>query len=191
MEMRAGHPQLRSVYLLRNAFPEAHDGPRRRSRQPKMKTQIIGCGNLHRMDDGAGVLVARRLRELGIPAEIQSGGAFELIGGWERDEHLILIDAVMTGAPTGTVHVWQGSPPHLPHATRLSSHGFGLAEAFRLGQILNCLPQRITVYGIEGDRFGMGEQASAEVVAASERVAQQIANEFAQESQEEAVQFVG
>jgi len=156
-----------------------------------MRTRTIGCGNPQRADDGAGILVAQRLRELGTPAEIQSGGAFELIAGWDCDEHLILVDAVMTGAPTGTVHVWEGSPPHLPHATHFSSHGFGLAEAFRLGQILNCLPQRITVYGIEGDRFGMGEQLSAEVIAASERVAQQIANEFAQESQEEAVQFVG
>lgn len=141
------------------------------------------------MDDGAGLLVAQRLRKLGIPAEIQSGGAFELIADLDHDEQVILIDAVVTGAPAGTIHVWQGSPPHLPHATHFSSHGFGLAEAFRLGQILNCLPERITVYGIEGDRFGMGEQVSAEVIAASERVAQQIANEFAHEFQEEAVQF--
>lgn len=154
-----------------------------------MKTRIIGCGNLQRMDDGAGLLVAQRLRKLGIPAEIQSGGAFELIADLDHDEQVILIDAVVTGAPAGTIHVWQGSPPHLPHATHFSSHGFGLAEAFRLGQILNCLPERITVYGIEGDRFGMGEQVSAEVIAASERVAQQIANEFAHEFQEEAVQF--
>jgi len=155
-----------------------------------MKFRIVGCGNLQRMDDGAGVVVAQRLRELGVPAEIQSGGAFELIAGWDRVQHLLLIDAVMTGAPVGTIHVWEGSPPHLPQSTYLSSHGFGLAEAFRLGQILNCLPERITVYGIEGDRFGLGEQVSPEVLAASERVAQQIAYEFAAESQEEEpVQF--
>lgn len=154
-----------------------------------MRTQIIGCGNLHRMDDGAGVLVARRLRELGIPAEIQSGGAFELIAGWERDEHLILIDAVRTGAPIGTIHMWEGNPPRLPHARHFSSHGFGLAEAFRLGQILNCLPERITVFGIEGDQFGMGVQVSPEVATAIGRVAQQIAVDFAMEFQEEAAQF--
>jgi hydrogenase maturation protease len=154
-----------------------------------MKTRIIGCGNLQRMDDGAGVLVAQRLRELGIPAEIQSGGAFDLIAGWDHEEHLILIDAVMTGAPAGTIHVWEGSPPRLPHAQRLSSHGFGMAEAFRLGQVLNCLPERITVFGIEGDQFSIGEQVSTEVAAASERVAQQIASEFAPEFHEEALQF--
>jgi hydrogenase maturation protease len=154
-----------------------------------MKTRIIGCGNLQRMDDGAGVLVAQRLRELGILVEVQSGGAFELLAGWDDNERLILIDAVRTGAPAGTIHVWEGSPPQLPHATHFSSHGFGLAEAFRLGQILNCLPERITVFGIEGDQFGMGEQVSPDVLTATERLAQQIAKEFASDLQQEAVQL--
>src|SRR6185437_4723591 len=154
-----------------------------------MKTRIIGCGNLQRMDDGAGVLVAQRLRELGILAEVQSGGTFELLARWDDNERLILIDAVRTGAPAGTIHVWEGSPPQLPHATHFSSHGFGLAEAFRLGQILNCLPERITVFGIEGDQFGMGEQVSPDVLTATERLAQQIAKEFASDLQQEAVQL--
>ena len=143
-----------------------------------MNTRIIGCGNLQRMDDGAGVLAAQRLRALGIAAEVQSGGAFELVASWERDEHLILIDAVMTGAPAGTVHIWQGNPPCLPCTQHFSSHGFGLAEAFRLSQILNCLPKRITVYGIEGDQFGIGEHVSPEVMASIERMTDQIAEKF-------------
>lgn len=155
-----------------------------------MNTRIIGCGNRQRMDDAAGILCAQRLRELGIPAEVQSGSAFELIAGWDHDEHIILIDAVVTGAPAGTIHLWEGSPPRLPHATHFSSHGFGLAEAFRLGHVLHCLPERITVFGIEGDQFGIGEQVSGEVIAACDRVARQIAREFAPEFQEEAVQLV-
>jgi hydrogenase maturation protease len=145
-----------------------------------MKVRIIGCGNRDRMDDAAGVLAAERLRELGIPAEIQSGGAFELIACWNVEEHVILIDAVVTGAPVGTVHVWDGNPPRVPVAQHFSSHGFGLAEAFRLGKALHCLPERITVYGIEGDQFGMGEQVSPEVLASVNRVAQQVADEHSE-----------
>ena len=149
-----------------------------------MKTRIIGCGNPQRMDDAAGVLVAQRLRDLGVAAETQSGGAFELLAGWNADENLIVIDAVVTGAPIGTVHLWEGNPPRLPSSQHFSSHGFGLAEAFRLGQILNCLPEHITVYGIEGDQFGMGEHLSPEVMASIERVARQIAEKLVHESQE-------
>jgi hydrogenase maturation protease len=145
-----------------------------------MKTRIIGCGNLQRMDDGAGVLVASRLREIGVAAETQSGGAFELVASWDREEHVVLIDAVVTGAPVGTVHLWEGHPPCLPQRQQFSSHGFGLAEAFRLGQILSFLPERITVYGIEGAQFGLGEQVSPEVISAVERVAQQIGEERAE-----------
>ena len=146
-----------------------------------MRTQIIGCGNRQRMDDAAGVLVAERLRKAGIAAEVQSGGAFELVASWDQQEHLILIDAVVTGAPCGTVHVWEGHPPQLPYTRQFSSHGFGLAEAFRLGQILDCLPERITVYGIEGDQFGIGEQVSPEVIAAVNMVVGQITEAVARE----------
>jgi hydrogenase maturation protease len=143
-----------------------------------MKTQIIGCGNRNRTDDAAGVLVAERLREVGLPAEIQSGGAFELITNWEGQEHVILVDAVLTGASCGTIHVWEGNPPRLPRTQQVSSHGFGLAEALRLGKVLHCLPEHITVYGIEGSDFGIGEKVSPEVLAAVGRVALQIAAEI-------------
>jgi hydrogenase maturation protease len=79
------------------------------------------------------------------------------------------------------VHVWEGNPPRLPRTLQISSHGFGLAEALRLGQVLNSLPDRITVYGIEGGEFGTGETVSSEVLTAIERVTQQIAQEFSTE----------
>jgi hydrogenase maturation protease len=147
-----------------------------------MKTKIIGCGNRNRMDDVAGVLVAEGLRTMGFAAEIQTGNAFELIASWEGEEHVILIDAVVTGAPCGTIHVWEGNPPRLPRTQQVSSHGFGLAEALRLSKALHCLPEHVTVYGIEGSEFGVGDNISLEVLAAVERVTLQIAAEFGVET---------
>jgi hydrogenase maturation protease len=143
-------------------------------------TRIIGCGNLHRMDDAAGVLVAERLRELGIPAEIQSGAAFELVESWYKDEDVILVDAVVTGSPTGTVHHWKGKPLKVPNNPQVSSHGFGVAEAINLARILQLLPKSLSVYGIEGKIFGIGETVSPEVLASVEQVAQQIAEAIQQ-----------
>jgi hydrogenase maturation protease len=138
-------------------------------------TRIIGCGNLHRMDDAAGVHVAERLRKLGIPAEIQSGSAFELIESWYKDEDVILVDAVITGSPIGTVHLWKGKPLKVPNNPQVSSHGFGVAEAINLARILQLLPKTLSVYGIEGKEFGIGETVSPEVLASVEQVAHQIA----------------
>jgi hydrogenase maturation protease len=145
-----------------------------------MKTRIIGCGNLHRMDDAAGVLVAEHLRELGIRAEIQSGGAFELVDSWNEVDDVILVDAVVTGSSVGTVHIWDGNPPKVPTSPQVSSHGFGIAEAINLAKILDLLPHHLRVYGIEGKNFGIGETVSPEVLASVAPVAQQIAQTIQQ-----------
>lgn len=140
-----------------------------------MSTRIIGCGNVDRMDDAAGVLVAERLRKLGVPADTQPGSAFELIESWYKDEDVILVDAVVTGSPVGTVHLWQGKPLKVPSKPQVSSHGFGVAEAINLARILQLLPKSLCVYGIEGKDFGIGETVSPEVLKSVETVAQQIA----------------
>lgn len=139
-----------------------------------MSIRIIGCGNLHRSDDAAGVLVAKRLREFDIAADIQPGSAFELVESWYRDEDVILVDAVLTGSPVGTVHVWSGKALKVPSNPQVSSHGFGVAEAINLARILQLLPKTLTVYGIEGKNFGIGETVSAEVLKSVEDVARQI-----------------
>jgi hydrogenase maturation protease len=140
-----------------------------------MSIRIITCGNADRSDDAAGVLVAKRLWELGIPAEVQPGSAFELVASWYKDEDVILVDAVVTGSSVGTVHRWQGRSLKVPSNPQVSSHGFGVAEAINLARILQLLPKSLTVYGIEGKNFGMGETVSPEVLKSVVEVAQQIA----------------
>jgi hydrogenase maturation protease len=155
--------------------------------------RIIGCGNPNRMDDAAGVLVAERLRDMGIPAEIQSGGAFELVESWDADDDVVLVDAVSTGSPLGTVHLWQGTPPKVPIHSQLSSHGFGVGEAINLALLVGRLPKRLCVYGIEGAKFGYGEAVSPEVLNSVERVARQILvtvdDKLAREAQRHSLQI--
>lgn len=64
--------------------------------------------------------------------------------------HVIVIDAVHSGAPPGTLlllsldHIREGMHEHAP-----SSHGLGLAQALILAEALGALPQRLEVWGIE------------------------------------------
>ncbi|MGC2182173.1 MAG: hydrogenase maturation protease [Terriglobales bacterium] len=136
---------------------------------------IIGCGNRRRSDDGAGILVAERLRNLGIPAETRSGEATDLIEAWRGADDVIVVDAVVTGAPAGTVQAWDARQPLASESTTASTHGFGVAEAIGLAQVLQCLPARLQVYGIEGRRFEPGVEISPEVQLAIEEVALRIA----------------
>jgi hydrogenase maturation protease len=126
---------------------------------------IIGCGNRRCSDDGAGILVAERLRQLGIDADT-------------RTDDVIVVDAVVTGAPAGTVQVWDGRQPLDFVRTTASTHCFGVAEAIELARVLNRLPTRLQVYGIEGLRFEPGVEISPEVQRAVEGVVQRIMAEL-------------
>jgi len=135
---------------------------------------IIACGNLQRCDDGAGILVAHRLRNLGIDADTRSGEAADLMEAWKDADDVIVIDAVVTGAPVGTVQAWDGRQLRASGGIPASTHGLGVAEGIELAGVLNRLPTRLRVYGIEGRRFEPGVEISPEVQRAVEEVVQRI-----------------
>lgn len=140
---------------------------------------VIGCGHPDCGDDAAGLLAARRLREMGLEAAEASGEATSLMAGWEGHEDVLLVDAVLTGAPAGTIHLWDArSAPLAREALRCSTHGLGVAEAIELARVLGRLPARLRICGIEGRRFGPGEAPSPEVLEAVEKAARLIREEM-------------
>jgi len=139
---------------------------------------IIGCGHPDCGDDAAGLLVARRLRELGLRAVEASGEATALMSCWEGETDVILVDATSSGAPPGTVQVWDaGQAPFARERFRCSTHGLGVAEAIELSRALGSLPPRLRIYGIEGRQFAPGGSQSPEVLEAVEQVVQRIREE--------------
>ena len=135
-----------------------------------MPALILGCGNPDRGDDAAGVLAARRLRELGFNAREHRGEGLSLMEAWRGYDLVILIDAVSSGAKPGSVFCWDVSEvPLARDQFRCSSHAFGVAEAIELGRELNQLPARLWILGIEGAGFTAGAAPSSEVAAALPR----------------------
>ncbi len=143
---------------------------------------IIGCGNRERGDDAIGIMAAEQLRDLGVPALIHSGDALALMDLWRGARNVTLVDATMTGAPVGTVHVWDAA--HLAGAasSSASSHGLGVMEAIAMSRNLGWLPGQLRLYGIEGRRFGMGDGISPEVMQAMQRLTPSIAAEAGSET---------
>ncbi len=138
---------------------------------------IIGCGNLDRADDGAGILVARRLRAKGLNAVEHSGDGLALIELWHGFDDVILVDAMVSGAKPGTFLAWDpASQPVCSQNWRCSTHVFGPAEAIELSRVIGRLPANIRIYGIEAEEFELGAAPSAEVLAAVERVVEQLAS---------------
>ena len=135
---------------------------------------IIGCGNRQRSDDGAGIVVAEKLRELGIKADICAGQPADLIEAWTGADDVIVVDVVVTGAPVGTVQTWDARQVPISCNAPASTHGLGVAEAIELARVLGRLPARLKVYGIEGQRFEHGAELSSELDSGIEEVVHRI-----------------
>lgn len=144
-----------------------------------MSARIVGCGNADRGDDAAGLLVVRRLREMGIQAREESGEGLALMASWEGAERVIVVDAVVTGSRPGSIHVWDARDvPLVRDAFPFSTHGFGVAEAVELARALDQLPPSLMIYGIEGREFSPGAAPSAAVLEAVEELARRLALEL-------------
>ncbi len=92
---------------------------------------------------------------------------------------IVIVDAVCSGARTGTVHRFNiGDVPTLPHCSTFSTHALGLKETIQLARTLNLLPAHSVLYGIEIESFAGGVGLSPPVEKAVEVVVEQIAREL-------------
>lgn len=139
---------------------------------------VIGIGNEFRQDDGAGLAVAERVRALGMPGvEVLThhGEGTGLMALWQGRSAVIVVDAVSSGKPVGTIHQIDAIHNEIPpDMTVYSSHAFGLAGAIELGRDLGDLPPVLWVLGIEGKNFSYGQSFSPEVAESLERVVAQV-----------------
>lgn len=144
--------------------------------------RLIGVGNRFRGDDAAGLLVAERLRSELPELEVLEleGEPAGLIEAWDGAGAVVVVDAVSSGSPPGTIHRLDAIGEGLPaDVFRASTHAMGLAEAVGLARALGRLPGSLVVYGLEGSSFEAGESLSPPVQAAVERVATLVRQEVA------------
>ena len=125
-----------------------------------MRARVIGVGNPLRGDDAAGLLVARRVRELaGAEMEVVEleGEPARLLDAWEGAELALVVDAISSGGTAGETMRFDVTDEPLPRAaTAASTHALGLGDVVELGRALGRLPARLIVFGIEGAGFEAG-----------------------------------
>jgi hydrogenase maturation protease len=154
------------VHLVRDALPPPGDRP------PLI---VIGVGNAWRGDDGAGLAVTRRLRELspaGVEVREIEGDATALMDIWAGADRVVVVDAAQSGAPPGTVRHFDVLAAALPaRLLRSSTHALGVPDAIELARALGRLPATIDVYAIEGANFAAGDGLTPSVERAAEALA--------------------
>lgn len=153
---------------------------------PHSRFLIIGVGNEYRCDDGAGLIVARRLKQQtrdDVTVLEQSGEGAALMEAWKGVDTVVLIDAVNSGAEAGTIHRLEAHVQPIPRKFfRYSTHAFSVGEAIELARTLGELPDHLIVFGVEGKTFKAGNGLSGEVEIAVRDTVERVINELARSS---------
>jgi hydrogenase maturation protease len=147
--------------------------------------RVIGCGNPDAGDDAAGIVAVERAREAleTIPGVevLPLVSPLDVLHHLEGAEALLVADAIRTpgGArPPGTlvraVAGLDGLQADI--GSSLSSHGFGVAEAFGLASAIGPLP-RVVVVGVEAEQTAPGRPMSGAVRAALARLTDSVVRE--------------
>ncbi|HEX6508813.1 MAG TPA: hydrogenase maturation protease [Chloroflexota bacterium] len=144
---------------------------------------VIGIGNAYHGDDAAGLEIARRVRDAclgGVMVEECSEDMVELLDAWQDSDVVVLIDAVQSGSPLGTIFRFDALAEVLPSCfvRQVSSHGIGMPESIELARALDRLPRNLIVYGVEGALFELGAALSPEVEAVLDTAADRIVGEL-------------
>jgi hydrogenase maturation protease len=130
---------------------------------------VIGIGTTMRGDDAAGLRVAQKLG-LSDDVVVHDGEPASLIAVWSGRNDVVLIDAVTSGRPAGSIIEIDISRSALPSGLCHSTHALGVSEAVELARAIGKLPSGITLIGIEGRDYSFGTGMTAEVETAVDEV---------------------
>lgn len=145
---------------------------------------VIGCGNLNRSDDAAGVRVVQQLqREFGaaLPAGVKlfdaGTGGLELMFQARGARGLIVVDACRSGSEAGAIFLLPGSEIDSVHQPAYSLHDFRWDHALHAGRRIfgAAFPADVSVYLIEAGSLDLGTELSAPVSRAVGKVTALIA----------------
>lgn len=153
-----------------------------------MSIRIIGVGSPFG-DDRLGWVAAEQLRQSrrfavfppdSISISTRDRPGVLLAPEWEAAAKVLLLDAVRSGAPPGTLHRVAGQEI-VSRGRSLSSHGLGVAEALELARALGAPVEAFVLHGIEADpRNGSGETLSAAVQRALPALCDRVEREVAE-----------
>jgi hydrogenase maturation protease len=150
---------------------------------------VLGMGNKFFGDDGVGIVIAEKLKELfadvpQITIEETNWGGFRIIDLLSGYKSAIIIDALRTGTqPAGFIH--KLNYKDLIHSVRMVSfHDINFATAVELAKEVNIpMPEDIQVFAIEineADHFS--EELSVEVNVSVDKCINMILDELSERS---------
>lgn len=145
---------------------------------------VLGLGNLLCEDDGVGVAAVARLlaRYDAAPGvRVLDGGTLglSLLPTLESADTVVIVDAIRSDGPPGTLVRLEGE--EVAHAAehRLSVHQVGVSDLIGAARWQGCLPARLVLLGVVPESMELGVERSPAVEAALPALVESVAAECA------------
>jgi len=149
-----------------------------------MSVMVLGIGNMLMCDEGIGIRVVQEIdSRFRFPdnVEIMDGGTsgMELLDPMMNRDHLIVVDAVRSGDPAGTLIRLEDEEVPALFQTRLSPHQLGLSDVLATLKLAGGFPLHIVLLGCEPKsletQMGLTPEVEAQVEPLIEMVLAELA----------------
>lgn len=120
----------------------------------EQRSVVLGLGNLLQRDEGFGLAALKALQQsIGEPPglEFVDGGVMglDLLPLVETTRQLLILDAVNTARPAGTIVEFTREQLPLFSGIRLSQHQVGFQEVLGLASLREQLPEQLHLVGVQ------------------------------------------
>ena len=130
------------------------------SMESQKNTLILGLGNILLKDEGIGVHVVEKIKNMALPPDVEviDGGTMglDLLYYIEGRKKVIVVDAVRAGDTPGTMYRFTDKNIAEVKGVLRSAHGVDFADALRLTAMLNTKPGEVVFIGIEPESLDEG-----------------------------------
>jgi len=133
----------------------------------RLPVLIMAVGNILRKDDGFADAVLEILEGENLPEYVElfdaGTSAIDLMDVFSGRDKLIVLDAIRGGQAPGTLYRFSPDQVENGALPMNSLHQVGLLETLKLGELVDCKPDKTVVIGVQPADTGLGIGLSPEV----------------------------
>jgi hydrogenase maturation protease len=149
-----------------------------------MQMLVLGIGNILLQDEGVGVRVVNQLKQrFQIPPEVTvlDGGTagMALLDDFLEAQQVIVVDAVKTGAPPGTIVRFEGDQVPVLLQQGITPHQLGLFDLLGALTFAGCKPPQLVLFGVVPQSLDLSLELSPIIAAKVDDVIDQVVAELA------------
>jgi hydrogenase maturation protease len=143
---------------------------------------ILGIGNILLKDEGIGVHVANKLKDISLPPEVEvmDGGTMgiDLLFYIEGRKKVIVVDTVKAGEKPGTMFRFTDKELSIKKDFLRTAHGIDFSNVVKTAKNLGTKPEEIVFIGIEPEDMNEGLELSPLISARIPAIIELVMNEL-------------